>query len=581
MKRFCMTDKTENTQNDFFSCCASVQANRTLEVEIATASRVGLDGATIGSASINDGGQLVITMTDGRSINAGAVVGKTALKGVAYFDTIPQSSPEPQLYVAFGKGTYGYFRNREGQPMQIDHDNTIVFFYCPANGAAWECTEMVLEMNAYRKKCDLTFLSSKAPVFSNYPPAVEAVEGLYDEATGRFNLAEGQTTVASQYEIFGQIVYTGCSHIMIGFNLSYALYLEVGTGKCLCMNVLTKAMHYHSEAFAEKSITKKYVRVNTYYPDSMIIDIEESDNGLDYTPYARINRGAWDGLFITYRTIGFYHPEGSENEPKILSIGHSDRLMTDELPVLSQDSEPFEVLVPSDNFAGIARRKISPGGKNFAGKRIVLYGDSIGNDYGIEAGTYAGFIRQKFGTGDVICYGQSGEMLGSFTDDKSDTLTDDQQIGYISSLEPDLLILQAGSSDYWHGVHLGEYRGSVDDPDYVTTTTGGLRYLLYHLTKNLPRKCKVLFVTPPPGIYEGVSDLGKNSAGFRMTDYLGYFRDVCAEYHVPVCDFWASAGWSTYHENLDPSYTIDGVHLSAEGYDRMTDLLFSEASRLC
>lgn len=577
-----MTDKTPDLQTDFFSGCTTASANRTLEVEFATASRVGLDGATIESATVNDAGELVITMTDGRIIQAGNVVRQIGLKGIAHFDTIPSGSTETQLYVASGKGTYGYFRNRYGQPIRIETDNTIAFFYCPPGGTAWDYSEMRLDMSAYRKQCDLTFLSSKAPKFSNYPPAVEPVEGLYDEATGRFNLVEGQTTVTSETEVFGHIVYTDCPYILIGFNLSYAIYLETSTGKCLCMDVFTKATHYHDEPFAATGITKKFIRVNTYNADSMIIDIEESDNGLEYTPYARINRGAWEGLFITYRSIGFYLPEGYTNEPKILSIGYSDRLMLDEVPVLGDpDPGTFEVLVPSDNFAGVARRRIALGGKSFAGKRILLYGDSISSDYNIEPGTYAELVKKKFGTDDVIAHGQIGEMLGSKTDDKSDSLTDDQQIGFITSQEPDLLIFQGGVSDYWHGVPLGDHYGDIEDSEYVKTTTGGLRYLLYHLTKNLPRHSRVLFVTPPPGIYEGVTDMEQNASCHRMAEYVQRYKAVCAEYHVPVCDFWATGGWPTSNENIEPFYTIDGVHLSPEGYDRMTDLLLAEASRYC
>ena len=577
-----MTDRNPDLLTDFFSGCTTVPANRTLEVEIATASRVGLDGATIESATVSDAGELVVAMTDGRILHAGNVVRQIGLKGIAHFDTIPSGSIEPQLYIASAPGTYGHFRNRYGQPVRIEHENTIAFFYRPAGGTAWDYSDMALDMSAYRKKSDLTFLSSKAPAFSNYPPSAEAVEGLYDEATGRFNLAEGQTTVTSQTEVFGRIVYTDCPYIMIGFNPSYALYLETATGKCLCMDVSSKTIHYHDEPFVAAGITKKFIRVNTYDADSMIIDVEQSDNGLEYLPYTRINRGAWDGLFITYRTIGFYLPEGSAHEPKILSIGQSGRLMLDEVPVLT-DTNPgtFEVLVPSDNFAGVARQRIVPTGKSFAGKRILLYGDSISADYNIEAGTYAGSIRKKFGTDDVITYGQIGQMLGSLTGDKSDSLANDQQIGFVTAQEPDLLIFQGGTSDYWHAVRLGEADGDIEDTEYVKTTTGGLRYLLHHLTKNLPRQCRILFVTPPPGIYGGVSDRTQNAAGHKMSEYVKRFRGICAEYHIPVCDFWAMAGWSTFNESIEPLYTIDGIHLSPEGYDRMTDLLLSEASRYC
>lgn len=576
-----MNDKLK-MENDFFAGCASVPANRTLEVDIATAARVGLDGASVTGASVDTAGELHIEMSDGRTVNAGRVLGASGLKGIAHFDTVPTGSPDPQLYIAAGKGAYGYFRNRWGQPIQVDTENTIAFFFCPGNAVAWDVWEMKLDLSGYKKKNELTFLSSKAPVFSCYPPAVEAVEGLYDEATGRFRLPEGETTVTSQNEVFGEIVYTDCTHIMVGFNLSYALYLEVATGRCLVMDVFTKETHYHDEPFAPDGITKKYVRVNNYNADAMIIDVEQSDDGYRYTPYARINRGVWPGLFITFRTIGFYRPAGSTNEPKILSIGASDRLMLGEVAVLT-DPDPglFEVLVPSDNFAGVARRQISLGGKSFAGKRIVLYGDAMTNEYGVAPGTYVDRVKKKFGTDDVIQSGHSGEMLGSATNNKSDSLTDDQQIGFVTSSNPDLLILMGGSDDYWHGIPLGEYYGSVESAAYVKTTTGGLRYLLHHFTKNLPRHCKVLFVTPPPGTYRGVSDMTPNSAGHRMDEYVKRFRNICAEYHVPVCDFWALGGWSSHNENVAPYYTTDGVHLSPAGYDRLTDLLITEAARYC
>ena len=569
-----------DTQHDFFAGTDPVPANRTLEIDIATASRVGLDGVSVIDASVDEGGELLLILSNGVSLNAGRVTGAPGLTGIAHLDTIPLISGDPQLYIASGKGTYGHFRNRWNQPIQIEKENTIVFLFCPAGSGVWEYAEMELNLNDYRKRSELTFLSTEGPVFSCYPPAVEAVEGLYDPATGEFHLPEGANTVTSQTEVFGHIVYTGCSHIMVGFNLEYAIYLETATGRCLAMDVFTKETHYDAEPFAAQGISKRYVRVNTGNEASPVIEIEESDDGFHYTPYAQINRGARPGLYITYRTIGFYQP-GAENTARILSVGRADRLMLDRVAVADEpESGTYEVLCPSDNYAGVVRRKVSRGGKLFTGRRIVLYGDSITGGYGVEPGTYADFVRRKFDSDDVTTFGYN-ESLGSKTTNKSDSLTDDQQIGAVTSLEPDLLIFMAGTGDYWGDLPLGDYYGDIENAAYVRTTTGGLRYLLHHFTKNLPTDCRVLFCTPTPGTYNGRSDMEANGAGHKMDEYVQRLRAICAEYHVPVCDAWANAGWPTYHEARVPRFTTDGVHLSAKGYDRLTSLLLSEASRYC
>lgn len=218
-------------------------------------------------------------------------------------------------------------------------------------------------------------------------------------------------------------------------------------------------------------------------------------------------------------------------------------------------------------------------GLTYAGRRIALYGDSIVADYGTAAGTFAAAIRTRFGTNDVVSHGQIGEMLGSLREDWSDSLTDEQQIGYLVARQPDLLIIMAGSGDYWHGVPLGDFDGDIENPEYLRTTTGGLRYLLHHFTKNLTREARMLFATPPPGFYNGVPDTTPNAAGHRMGEYAERLRKICAEYHVPVCDFWSTAGWAAAREAEEPYYTVDGVHLSAAGCDRLAGRLFAEVQR--
>ncbi|MCD8186550.1 MAG: hypothetical protein LUD68_08980 [Rikenellaceae bacterium] len=51
-----------------------------LEIEIATASRVGVDGVSVHSAAIDPTGELLIGLTDGRKIKAGWVGGEIQCK---------------------------------------------------------------------------------------------------------------------------------------------------------------------------------------------------------------------------------------------------------------------------------------------------------------------------------------------------------------------------------------------------------------------------------------------------------------------------------------------------------------------
>lgn len=564
--------------NEIFSGATVVPAGEALEVEIALADRVGLDGVSVVAAEIDPGGNLEMRLSDGTSLNAGRALGNSGLTGIAVFDTVPSPLPDPQIYVACGAGTYAHFPDAQGQPIVVANDNTIALFFCAGGGTTWEATEMNIDMTGYRPKDTPTYLSTEPPVFSFYPPSADAVPGCYDEATGKFTLPEGQHTITSQTEIFGKIVYKDCTHIMLGFNLEYTIYLEVATGRCMAMNTVTKELVYDSTPIASVGVSKKYVRVNTYNNASMIIDVEQSDDGIDYVPYATVNRGTRPGLFITYRTIGFY--QTGDTDSKIISIGASDRFMLDKV-VLSEGDTPddLEVLVPSDNFAGLMRKKIELRKKPFADKRIVLYGDSITDEYGASAGSYTDKIKAKFSTQSVKKFGYVARALGSNVQDRSDALTDDVNIGALVAADPEVLIILAGTNDYWSNMPIGDYYGSVENAAYVRTTSGGLRYLLHHLIKNLSSDCRILFCTPVPGYYNGHNDMAPNTQGVCMDEYVKRIKDICAEYHVPVCDVWGAIGWSPDNEGRQKKYTTDGIHLSDAGYERLTTFQYADAER--
>jgi lysophospholipase L1-like esterase len=219
-------------------------------------------------------------------------------------------------------------------------------------------------------------------------------------------------------------------------------------------------------------------------------------------------------------------------------------------------------------------------GQSFAGKRIVLYGDMIVTEAQVAPGTCAGLIRQKFGTDRVTVSGFDGCLAGVLAD-RSDSLAADGRIDTILALEPDLLILLGGTKDYWTGMPLGELYGDLGDAAYLRTVTGGLRHLLRRLRDELPAGVRMLFCTPAPSAAFGMTDLDLNVDRRRMSDCVQRLKAVCADYHVPVCDAWANADWSNERESRQPRFTTDGIHLSAEGYGRLADLLLVEARRSC
>lgn len=357
---------TRNRTDDFFNGCDPVPAGRTLEVDIATASRVGLDGVSVDRATVDRRGHLLLALSDGSSLDAGRVVGPAGLSGLAHPDTIPAPSADPQLYIATAKGVYGHFRDGLDRPVEIAAEGTVGFLFRPGgDNEAWEYTAMTL-------------------------------------------------------------------------------------------------------------------------------------------------------------------PGGGSARP-------------------------------------------------FAGKKIVLYGDGILLG---EGATEA--VRQAFGTDEVTVTGFDRTLAcASPAVTRIDSLTDDKKIDAALALAPDLLVVLAGTNDFWNHKSPGDLYGSIADTAYLKTTTGGLRYLLDRIGGSLSATARVLFCTPTPGTVSGRADTEPNGPGLRMADCTERLRAVCGEYHVPVCDAWATAGWSAAAESGAPRFTTDGLRLSAEGYGRLAALLAAEAERYC
>lgn len=206
-------------------------------------------------------------------------------------------------------------------------------------------------------------------------------------------------------------------------------------------------------------------------------------------------------------------------------------------------------------------------------RRIVLYGDSITAEYGAPEGSYTRLVQQKFHADTVYRYGYCGHRYSRAV---SATHGGPSWLGsYVGDVcrqaDADLIILFAGTNDYGHNMPLGEPGDTA-----TTTSCGGLQYILDYLIEHTD--APVMLCTPfPNGAVHRLSTL-PNEQGLLMADYVAAFKAVAAQERyrgrVYVNDTFADCGFSPEDEVVDSVrvYTTDGLHLSALGYERLTDL---------
>lgn len=207
---------------------------------------------------------------------------------------------------------------------------------------------------------------------------------------------------------------------------------------------------------------------------------------------------------------------------------------------------------------------------------IVLYGDSITAEYGAPEGSYTQLVQQKFHADTVYRHGYCGHR---YSRDVSAAHGGPSWLGtYVgevcSHADADLIILFAGTNDYGHGMPLGEPGDTA-----TTTSCGGLQYILDYLIEHTD--APVMLCTPfPNGAVHRLSTK-PNEQGHAMADYVAAYKAVAAQERyrgrVYVNDTFARCGFSPEDEVVDSIrvYTTDGLHLSAAGYDRLTDLQYS------
>lgn len=208
----------------------------------------------------------------------------------------------------------------------------------------------------------------------------------------------------------------------------------------------------------------------------------------------------------------------------------------------------------------------------YAGKKILLYGDSITNGYipgGAHGTYYEGFIKDKTDATAVVKKGYDSACC-AMKSGWNNYLSDDTRLQDLIAQDPDVVFMLTGTNDY----QLGNPIGQIGD-GLLTTFIGSLTYIIQTIMQALP-DCVIVLCTPTP--YYGTMATGslasgraENAAGNNIRDYADAVIAIANQYSIPVCDINAKAGWLDINEAIK-NFTSDGVHLSQKGYDRITSI---------
>ncbi len=206
-------------------------------------------------------------------------------------------------------------------------------------------------------------------------------------------------------------------------------------------------------------------------------------------------------------------------------------------------------------------------------KSVILFGDSITDEFAAPEGCYTDKVKSKLALDKVYQLGYCAHRysrgasathdyeawLGSYLDD------------VCSHPDAEMIILFAGTNDYGHNMPLGTPADTT-----VFTSCGGLRHILHHLTSHTEQP--IMLCTPfPNGALHPLSTT-PNATGLTMAQYVEAYKAVAADTafagRVFINDTFANCGFDPANEveESDRIYTTDGLHLSDAGYERLTDL---------
>ena len=195
---------------------------------------------------------------------------------------------------------------------------------------------------------------------------------------------------------------------------------------------------------------------------------------------------------------------------------------------------------------------------------IVLFGDSITEEWNTTSGDYVNRVKAKFNCNNVVKKGFGGYTLAG--EDSSTSLPG--KVSEVVAENPQLILLLAGTNDFGKSRTLGTY---TDEANYNGTSCAGLKYIIDYIIKN--SDANILYCTPLPRA-GNTENMYKYVYEFMKTIYTYKVENPNYADRIMVLDGYSYAMFDTVKENNADTrlYTTDGLHLSYIGYERLTDL---------
>ncbi len=199
-------------------------------------------------------------------------------------------------------------------------------------------------------------------------------------------------------------------------------------------------------------------------------------------------------------------------------------------------------------------------------KNCLIFGDSISTT-NFSRGGFEETLRLLLGAEKMINHAQNYAALTSeYPFSVCDTVHDTPVYEDV-----DVVIVWAGTNDWYYGVPLGEPDGRLCD-----NFCGSLRKTMLTVSERYP-KALTFYVTPiyRYSEYDGVTAKygafdTKNAVGHTLYDYYKGVKEVAERVGFPICDMRTLSGINEANHKV---FLRDGVHPSEFGYKRIANIL--------
>ena len=201
------------------------------------------------------------------------------------------------------------------------------------------------------------------------------------------------------------------------------------------------------------------------------------------------------------------------------------------------------------------------------GKKFNFLGDSLTDVQNeIPERRYVPVFARKYGPSAARNYGVGGTRIARQQKPSANPIHDQDFCSRVGSMEKDadFVIVFGGTNDFGYG---DAPLGKMDDrtPD---TFYGACHTLMKGLIETYPSST-IIFMTPTHRARETKENRPS------LIEFVRAIREVAEFYSIPVCDLYQTLGVQPQIQAQREYYTVDGLHTSAAGAERIADRLAS------